>query len=219
MIKIPPDERPALMNVASLPDPVVSELRKKLIAAAKTKKLRELSGEDVAPVPHLSKEDGERIVDTIISLSRTKAYYEPPLDDFVNDISEAMRSEPKFPAKGDVNDRFRQRMKEFLSIDAITESAKATVLRYEHERTVQSVRILTDIRPVFGSNVEKPPELAVVSHILKVAYHRGEGFVEIFFAFDEDDLQELKKAVLRAELKAKSIRAALASSQLRVVEQ
>ncbi len=74
------------------------------------------------------------------------------------------------------------------------------------------------MRPVFGSDVEKPPGVVVVTHTLKVAYHRAQELEEIFFALDEEDLQELKKAVVRAESKAKSIRAALASSQLRVAE-
>jgi hypothetical protein len=36
---------------------------------------------------------------------------------------------------------------------------------------------------------------------------------------DERDLQELKKAVERAEIKAKSIRKALSDSQIRIINQ
>lgn len=79
------------------------------------------------------------------------------------------------------------------------------------------MRILTDIRPIFGNNVEEPPEAVVIMHTLKMAYHRGGRVDEVFFAMDETDLGDLKAAVARAELKAKSILATLAKTQLKVI--
>jgi hypothetical protein len=124
-----------------------------------------------------------------------------------------------FPATAEAIGKFRKRVQEFLVIGGITRSAKTDLLRYEHERSVHSLRILTDVRPVFGNNVEEPPEATVIIHTLKLAYHRGGRLEEAFFGMDESDLQNLKEAVARAELKAKSIRAALAKAQLKVISE
>jgi len=68
---------------------------------------------------------------------------------------------------------------------------------------VHSVRILTDARPIFGNNIEKPPEAIAIIHTLKIAYHRSGRLEEQFFAFDEHDLKELRSAVERGGAEGK----------------
>jgi hypothetical protein len=95
-------------------------------------------------------------------------------------------------------------------------AAKSTVLRYEQERTVHAVRIFTDARPIFGPGAESP-EAAIILYNLKIAFHHaGRGIEEIFFSLDENDLQQLKKAIQRAELKAASLGSVLAKAKVKV---
>jgi hypothetical protein len=204
-----------------LSDEVASELHNVLSAAVQKVEGGSVSAESLGPVPGLSRADLEKIVDAVVSLNFARVYSDRDVEDFAKDVSESLQATApsNFPATAEAIDQFRKRIQEFLSIDGITRSAKTDILRYEHERSIHSLRILTDARPVFGNNVEEPPEAIVVIHTLKLAYHRGGRLDEAFFGMDESDLQQLKEAVARAELKAKSIRAALAKAQIKVISE
>jgi hypothetical protein len=221
LLRIPQENQPGLVKLALISNEVASKLRGALSEAAQKGVGGSVSAESIRPVPGLSRADLEKIVDVVLSLNFARVYSDREVEDFARDVSESMQSAAPsgFPSTGDATDLFRRRLQEFLTIDGITRSAKSDILRYEHERSIHSLRILTDVRPVFGNNVEEAPEAVVVMHTLKLAYHRGGRLDEAFFGMDESDLQQLKEAVARAELKAKSIRAALAKAQLRVISE
>ncbi len=218
-LRIPPEHQLGLVKLAQLSDQVAAQLRTELNAAAQKVEGGSVSSGNIAPIPGLLRADLEKIVDAVVGLNFAKVYSDSELKDFANDVSESMQSMARsdFPAAGDAIGQFRKRIQEFLDIEGITRSAKIAFLRSEHERSVHSLRILTDIRPVFGNNVEIPPEATVIMHTLKIAYHRGTKLDEAFFGMDESDLQQLKEAVARAELKARSLRTALSRAQLKVI--
>jgi len=220
-LRIPSEHQAGLAKLESLSDETASRLRSELASAAIEKESADLSAADIPPIEGLSTANLDKILDAISGLHHARAFAETPLEEFVNDVSEAMSSaaQPDLSITGPALDRFKDRLKRFLAIDAIARAAKRNILRYEHERTVHGLRILTDARPIFGNNVEEPPEAIAIIHTLKITYHRSGSLEEEFFAFDENDLKELKKAVERAELKAKSLRAVLTKSQLKVLSQ
>src|SRR5207253_649802 len=75
------------------------------------------------------------------------------------------------------------------------------------ERTFCHARILTDLRPVFGPNLEDGPKAMLVVHHLKLAYHGdSDKHQEFHISLDADDLETLKKIIERAETKAKSLK-------------
>lgn len=220
-LRIPSEHQAGLAKLHSLSDQTASAFRSALASAAIEKESAELSAEDIGPIEGLSRANLDQMLEAITGLHHARAFTEVPLDKFVNEVSEAIRStaEPDFPTTGPELDRFKDRLKAFLAIDAVARAAKSNVLRYEQERTVHSVRILTDARPIFGNNIEKPPEAIAIIHTLKIAYHRSGRLEEQFFAFDEHDLKELRSAVERAELKASTLRAVLTKSQLKVLSE
>jgi hypothetical protein len=218
-LRIPSEDQAGLAKLHSLSDHAASALRSALASAAIEKESADLSAEDIGPIEGLSSANLDQILEAITGLHHARAFAEVPLDEFVNDVSESIRStaHPDFPTTGPALDQFKDRLRTFLAIDAIARAAKSNVLRYEHERTVHSLRILTDARPIFGNDVEEPPEAIAIIHTLKIAYHRSGRLEEEFFVFDEQDLKALKNAVERAELKANSLRAALTKSHLKVL--
>jgi len=220
-LRIPSEHQAGLAKLHSLSDDTASALQSAIASAAVKKESAELSVEDIEPIEGLSPAVLDEILEVITGLHHARAYADVPLDEFVSDVSGSIRStvDPDFPTTGPALDRFKDRLKAFLGIDAIARAAKSNVLRYEQERTVHGVRILTDARPIFGNSVEEPPEAIAIIHTLKIAYHRAGRLEEEFFAFDEHDLKELKNAVERAERKANSLRAVLTKSQLKVLSE
>jgi len=192
-------------------------LQSAVASAAAKKESADLSPQDVGPVGGLAEAELGEILDALSVLYHVRAYYDAPLDEFVADLADNMRSADPGFTPGAATVEFMERIKRLLSIEDLAVAAKGDVLTAEHERTLHGLRILTDARPIFGNDVQKPPDAIAIGHMLKLTFHRGGRLEEEFFALDEDDLRSLKEAVQRAEVKANSLRAALAKSQLRVL--
>jgi hypothetical protein len=82
--------------------------------------------------------------------------------------------------------------------------AKALELFHEHSNIFQEVRIITDIRPVFGqttSNIEG----ALIVNCLKIKYFDASGPKELYIGVDEDDLKSIKETIERALSKTGSL--------------
>lgn len=221
LLRIPPEHQAGLVKLALLPREVASELRTALSEATRREGIN-ISAEDLAPVSGVPHADIAKIAEAVVGLNLARVYSDTDLDSFVTDVTDSMRSAAPsgLPTTKDSIAQFKKRIQAFLTIDEISQSAKTNLLRHEHERSVHSLRILTDIRPIFGNNVEEPPKGVVVMHTLKMAYHSGSSRLEeAFFGMDETDLRNLKEAVVRAELKAKSIRTALGKAQLKVINE
>ena len=219
-LRVPPDEQVALVKLQNLSEPIASKLVEAIGSAAAKTKTDGLRVEDLPEIPSLPRTEVEQILDTVLSLYRVRAYSDVSLDEFVVDVCDSMRvSERKdFSRTSEAIEHFKGRLAQFLGLEDVNRAAKSTVLRYEQERSVHSLKFLTDARPVFGNDVTKSPEAAVILHTLKIGYHHAGRIGEAFFAFDENDLEELKKAIQRAESKASSLRTALARAQLKVFD-
>ncbi len=212
VLKIPEEHVSGLTKLQSLSSETTARLRDALALAASRKESADFSPADIGAVEGLPEVEVEEIVDAVTGLHHARAFYETPMGDFLNDVIVSLRTAPrsKFLTEVSAIDSFKERLRDFLGIDQLALAAKSNVLRFEHERTLHGIRILTDARPIFGSDVEKPPEAVAIGHTLKLSYHRGGRLEEEFFALDEQDLETLKKAVKRAESKANSLRTMLA---------
>ena len=78
----------------------------------------------------------------------------------------------------------------------------------DDERIFCHARILTDMRPVFGSEIESGPAGMVIVHLMKIAFHdaTSKDHKEFYVSLDSDDLQTLKKIAERAEVKASTLK-------------
>lgn len=218
---IPPEHQRGLQKLYALSEQSVSDLWEVLRNAAREEESESLAISKLTKISELPQTDQADIVDTIVSLYKVRASADVSTEEFVADICDFLQSseskEFRLP-QGKVG-LISDRLKKFLSIDALDRAAKATILRYEHERTLCSLRILTDARPVFGNDASERPETVVIFHMLKIAYHESGDVKEIFFSLDENDLEELKRAVLRAEVKFKTMKEVLAVAHLKVITQ
>lgn len=218
-LRIPPEHQRGLSKLFALPDPVASELLRSLTAAAQKIEADTLRISDLPVIAGLASSESEAILDTVHSLYRVRADADVGVEEFVSDVCEFLASSEskEFRLSVDRVGQFSARLTEFLGIDPLNYAAKAAVLRYEHERTVCHLRIITDARPVFGTEKVERPEAVVIFHMLKIAYHDVNRVKESFFSFDEKDLDDLRKAIERAEAKARKLKEVFAASNIRVI--
>jgi len=97
---------------------------------------------------------------------------------------------------------------------ALAYTAKATQLSREYENIYREGRILSDIRPIFPRDSNKP-EFAAIVHLLRVGYRDASGgAARIIFALDRSDLRELKETIDRAIRKDESLHAIISAAGL-----
>lgn len=220
-LRIPREQQTGLIKLLSLSDAQAAEFLAELRSAT-SKPLSDMgiSKSDLPSISGIPSDDVERMLETISDLYRVRTRAEVSTEEFVNDVIESIEAEEikDFRLRAETVPAIKERLKGFLDIQTLSLWAKAIDLRYEYERTIHDLRILTDARPVFGHNISERPNAAVVTHTLRVAYHSMRGIEEIYFSLDEDDLEQLKEVITRAETKAKSLREGLASGHINVIK-
>jgi len=133
-----------------------------------------------------------------------------PVSEFAAGISAAVDDfeESEFSEQDKL--RLTGRLAQLLEIEkSLGTTSKANDVLTEHEHTFCDARILTDMRPIFPSDLAVSPTEAVVVHTLKIAYHQDREHKEFYVALDFDDIQTLKTAIERAELKDQSAKSLL----------
>ncbi len=108
-----------------------------------------------------------------------------------------------------------------LGIDALNlVDVKAKELQTEAEHIFCEARMITDLRPVFGSNVTDSPEAMIIVHTLKLGYHdfQSQTHREMYVAMDADDIAKLIEVLQRAEKKTKTLKDKMASIGMRLLD-
>jgi hypothetical protein len=106
-----------------------------------------------------------------------------------------------------------------LSSDgSLTLTAKAAVIMREHGNVYFDGRVLTDLRPIFGGNVEESPVALVPVHTLKVLYRKDTGIRSFFVALDRSDVLGLIEILQRALKKEDALRHLTDEKQVKLLE-
>jgi hypothetical protein len=108
---------------------------------------------------------------------------------------------------------FEARLTKLLRVRSVRMSAKVQSLRFEYPNTFHDAMILTDMRPIFDKP-EDPPVGFALSYTLKIAYHEGGEHRDFYVMLDAADLEIMKKALQRAEIKAASLKSILKSATI-----
>lgn len=156
------------------------------------------------------------IVETLLSLYFTKQHHETPPDSMSEDVTNAVQESDLKEFRLSTEDRevFKNRLIRLLSIERLETLSKGLVVLRTSENVFHDARIITEIRPIFGSNPEIAPTAAVILHMLNVTYHREGEMKEFYMALDPDDLDMLRDVIDRAELKAESLRSLLDTAKI-----
>jgi hypothetical protein len=174
----------------------------------------------VAGQTSLAPLDIRDLIEVLLNLYLVRADTELPIEDFVKVVLEAMESteaEELVPEDGDWTS-FRSRLSRLLQYEeSIGVVAKASFLGLQHSHVYHEARLFTDFRPIFRMNAEERPLAGLISHTLKIEYHQDGRINEFFVALDQDDVRELRRLLNRADIKAKSLKAALENANMPII--
>jgi len=111
-----------------------------------------------------------------------------------------------------------QRATAILDIESLDLIARSHYVLLEHSRTYSSARIISDIRAVFGDEVNVQPDGAVIVHMLNVIYNSAGRRENISLALDEKDIDLLMAVLERAREKNKTLKQTIEKSGLKYVK-
>ncbi|MBU1426291.1 MAG: hypothetical protein KKH12_14010 [Gammaproteobacteria bacterium] len=163
--------------------------------------------------------DLQILLRTVFSLHVTYSYSNRKLDTFLDDVIKALKENDEFGKQFSKTDwtKFRSILEKLFSIDSLLCLSKAVDIVSEHSRIFTGSRVLTDIRPVFGSN-ESQISALFVSHNLKLEYFENGEERELFVALDDEDIESLIETLQRSQKKAKAIKAIVTVDKLPYID-
>jgi hypothetical protein len=152
----------------------------------------------IADVSGIDAVDIEKIFSSVGSLI---SFFEN--EDMVNEVIENITTIGYEGKLFENKEQFFERLSFFLKNKHIYYSVKANDLSTDYGNVFLNSRIATDIRPVFGINIEDAPQAAMIVHNLHIHFQSDEegNHKDIYLALDSDDLKSLKDAIIRAEQK------------------
>ncbi len=184
---------------------------------ASGRKLDELAVTAVTSVSSKSNLNFKRIAEALVVLYGAKSVKDISVEEFADRVCEAMEhlDSPDLKLPSAEREPFKRKLIILLGANVFGIASKIVDLRTDDERVFCQARILTDLRPVFGSRIEEGPQGMVVVHLLKLGFHSAsEKHQEFFVSLDSDDLQTLRNLIDRAEAKARSLKGSLGGIRL-----
>lgn len=195
-IAVPEQHKAAFMGIEGLNEDEFDALRGELdgLTQAGPLPISELTRHVVQSVPKLTTREAKDLIRALLSIETARVVHGFSLTAFANDVATSASLE--LTPQGSVS--LARRIESLAKLRAIAVTAKARDVAAEHERVFHTVRMLTDIRPVFGDDAQEPPLGAVVSHVLRINAYSGGRNEDYFVALDNRDLKELERVVRRA---------------------
>jgi hypothetical protein len=125
-------------------------------------------------------------------------------------IADVRKDAKAYTPPADGWDAFKRRLVRLLSIKTLGVAAKAANVAYQSLRHAHGLRVLTDARPVFGSDVNDGPIAFTILHTLQIDYFEDGQNREWYISLDADDIESLRAAANRAAGKETALRSLLA---------
>ena len=218
-IKIPDKYRPGLIVLGTLPSDAFDQVLASLVAApVPPKGHKELNAWISSEVKSVTPPDLKSLIETLVSLYRLRIKYKVEPKVLAADVAEAASLEPSLKALS--GDLLKDRLTQLLSLNSLDlVDAKAKELQNESERRFCEARIITDLRPVFGSNVSDSPDTMIIVHTLKLGFHDSKGkHRDIFVSLDLEDISQMAAILKRALDKTKAIKGKMSSVGIQLAD-
>jgi hypothetical protein len=212
---IPEGYRVGVSKILRLDDRSVREIRNALDQAAYTcHRPDDVAVEAISSISHANLDEFKEIAEAVGTLYSVKVSRRISLEQFVEDVCDAMEAVDSPDLKLQAADRpqFKEKLLTVFGSANFEIVAKAFDLKTDDERVFCGARLLTDLRPIFGQNVEDGPKAMVVVHLLKLGFDRvgdPKRHNEFHVSLDAEDLGALRELIKRAEDKASTLRSSV----------
>jgi len=200
-ITIPDEHVAGLVRILNLSSEQ-SQLVANALEEAKSVSARGLTTLVVKNLPSLAAKDAREIVQTLLSLYNARASTDIKVGQFAKELMAAAK-QIDIPTSHSAD--ALQSLTALLSVKSLSMISKARGIHTDHENIFCSVRILTDLRPVFDVDVKEEPAGFVIAHMLKLGFHHTGKHTAVHVAMDKMDIDMMIVALQRAKEKAATL--------------
>jgi hypothetical protein len=205
LLRIPPAHIAPFRELAGLPSDDLKAIRDAIASAAEGATPPDLAEAVRKAQPSLAP-SAQGFVDALMSLSVLRSAQGWTL----RETAEALASSTDLELPTDEQSGFAERIADVLAARPLWHAAKAYDLGTAFVRSLQSGRIITDVRPVFDDDPADRPGSAVITHSLILRTYNDDGQQKTFYiTLDEEDLRSLKTQTERALDKLATLRGLL----------
>ncbi len=206
-MRIPEEYRDGLAKLLELPDESFRELLVAIQEERPTLHYADFSARVARKISGIKPNEVQDVIETLVSLYGVRTRWGLEIPELAQIVTQATEWDWESEFSGEERDSFEGRLVLLLGIDSLDATSKALDVLLEHEHTLHDVRIMTDVRPVFGQNADEPPIGTMVVHMLKISYHdESEEVKEFYVALDAGDTRALSAELERADQKAESLK-------------
>lgn len=203
-IQAPPSHQKAFRDISSLPS---AELEKLVRAVGSVEKLDGLKGLDVE-LTSAGFEDGPDWAAAISSAYAAQQQFRLSPKEMTNALTENM----------DLSQEATDNLVRVLDKPGMALLAKANDLGASYKNQLMTMRIVSDIRPVFPIGDVGQPTGAVVTHTIELAYESGDETHTRYISATLADLDTIAEQVDRAREKHRELKQFLATTGLNQYE-
>src|ERR1039458_807593 len=195
-LRIPPTQKDALKLFMELPDDQADSLRRALETAEPAISVYQLA-QTILPKVTLDIKQLRQVIAVVGSLYLSRDQQGLTPDQIAEaSVSAAAKEGLLNPGDAEKTSKLKQRIAQFVQLDnSLGVSAKATMLLVKHKNPLASVRIITDVRPIFAAGASPKPRAAVLFHTLELITNTDGRRLSHYIALDSSDLKALKAAV------------------------
>lgn len=219
-LMIPKENEEGLKKLALLDDDSVQELVSALREVLPVLYSAALASKAASAVDTIPRRDVDDIVGVLLPLYLLREHHEVSTPEIAEDVCQAMdqSGNEELRLSGKDRERFKDHLIELLEVESVRVGAKALEMLFENQRSFLGARIVTEVRPIFGSNTEDTPAGALIVHMLKITYREQGQTKDFFVALDTTDVDALNKVLDRADTKAESLKALLERTRVSYID-
>lgn len=218
---IPRQYQDGFVKIRDADDQTLRQLLSALDEASLVMNADTLAERLASGVEAVSHDDMSDILLSLLSVYALREEFDLSTSEAAGNVAQAMQdsSLEKLALSDEDRDKFEERLVALLSSSRLDLVGKASALTLEQEHFMREARIVTDIRPVFGSNPASHPSGAIITHTLRLTYTDSDNRRRDFYiALDAVDVRDLQDSLKRAEKKAGSLKSMLDAAKVPLID-
>lgn len=146
--------------------------------------------------------------------------FDLPPKDFSEHLCQAMDVSgiEKLKLDSSSREKFKDRIIRLLSGQLLGLSTKAGNILAQHENVFGYVRVSTDGRFLFDSDIEQSSTSAIIVHTLKIHYIQGHEHKDLFIPLNAEDLDGMISLLKHAKDKENALKTTLRSTNVPYID-
>ena len=206
--RIPDDYKSGIRTIISLSDKDLDTLIKLFEENPIVLNIREFNQKILPKIDFLESSDANKLIDTIGSLYELRLNLDISTEEFVDEIVAVINEDKDdlLDISPENIDKFKERLSHLLNIKSLSLRTKAANLIVDNQIIFRDAKLISDIRPIFGADVEDAPIGTVLVHTLKLEYIENDYPKSFHIALDDTDVTNLITLLKRTQIKSETIR-------------